>query len=303
MALQVDNEMIQRLPGSHFAENACSADTITLYNIRDCLWAGRSQYAEIVIAESPEFGRVLFLDKELQSSELDEAIYHEHLVHPIMNATCHIPQKNVLVVGGGEGATVREVLKWDNSSVASVCWVDIDNGLVNLCRRYLGWADENVYNSHRLRYINADINDWLPQQNAQFDVIILDLPDPDVERLEQHINAGAGTGSNNNMLYSLEFFRMISRSLNRNGAMVTHTGPVVPRRRGGLNYVMDTCRRAGFQPGSPYHVNMPSFQSEWGFWMSVQPVRSLHWPNDLQIMDYITQEHAMTWPRYWFHYQ
>lgn len=303
MNTTVDTELMRSLPGSHFAEYACTADSVTLYRIDDCYWAGSSPYVDIVIARSPVYGRVLFLDKEIQSAESDEAIYHEHLVHPVMNATAHIRNKNVLVVGGGEGATVREVLKWDQHSVANVYWVDIDSGLVELCRRHLGWADDAVYNDPRVHFSGSDIRQWLQNRDMTFDVIILDLPDPDVDALNGR-RARGGAGTQDNLLYSSDFFRMLQYNMGPHSAIVTHTGPVTPgrnthERSAGMQYIIDTCRDVGFQYGTPYHVFIPSFQSEWGFWMSTQPAPNRVWPNGLRVMNDQTQLVAMTWPTYW----
>jgi len=307
MNTTVDTELIQSLPGSHFAETACSADSVTLYQISDCYWAGSSPFANIVIARSPTYGKVLFLDKELQSAESDEAIYHEHLVHPVMNATAHIRNKNVLVVGGGEGATVREVLKYDANSVANVYWIDIDEGLVELCRRHLGWASDDIYNNQRVHFCAADIRSWLQNRDMTFDVIILDLPDPDVDALiGRRARGGAGINQQN-ALYSLEFFEMLRYHMGPQSALVTHAGPIAPgrdthSRSAGLQYIIDVAAPILNQYGShgtPYHVNIPSFQSEWGFWMSVQPAQGRIWPQGLRVMDDQTQALAMTWPNYW----
>jgi spermidine synthase len=81
----------------------------TRYEVTRCLFSEHTDYADTVIVTNPDYGRMLFLDGELQSASYDEAIYHESLVHPVMNAMRHVDDKNVLVVGGAEGATVREV--------------------------------------------------------------------------------------------------------------------------------------------------------------------------------------------------
>lgn len=298
MATTTDHELMQRLPGSHFCESACSADSVTLYSIDRCYWAGRTPFCDAVIAHSPAYGNVLFIDKEIQSSESDEAIYHEHLVHPLLNATSHIREKNVLVVGGGEGATVREVLKWDRASVASVSWVDIDGPLVDLCRRHLGWADDSVYSNPRVRFQARDVIAWLLESNMTFDVIILDLPDPDVAVLSHPV-----INNTDNTLYSRDFFFLLMAHLSPRGAIVSHVGPVAPggdptERRGGLTWVQKMAREIGLGDGAPYHVNIPSFQGEWGFWMSALPIRGT-WPQGLRVMDDTAQTQAMTWPAYW----
>ena len=100
----MDSELMAKLTNGVFVEDACSADTTSMYPLTDVYWAGKSPICDIVIAQSPVFGKVLFLDKEIQSAESDEAIYHEHLIHPIMNTMRKRENKRVLVVGGGDSA-------------------------------------------------------------------------------------------------------------------------------------------------------------------------------------------------------
>jgi spermidine synthase len=269
--MSANPELIASLHGSRYLESACSADTISMYSIDRCLWAGNTSFSEVVIAKSPVFGGVLFIDKELQSAASDEAIYHEHLVHPVMAATAHIPNRNVLIVGGGEGATAREVLKWNN--VATIHWVDIDGLLVDLCRRHLGWADDYVYNDPRVHFHAEDIRAFFRTNASKFDVIILDLPDPDVDELES--SEAENETDDDYILYGNRFWQILRTRLQPGGALVSHVGPLSPGgdetvRRAGLAWVRDAARRAGIgsgENGFPYHVCIPSFQGEWGFWM------------------------------------
>jgi spermidine synthase len=299
MSAIIDNDMMNRMVGTRFIESACSTDTLSMYSISKCYFAGVSPYSEIVIAQSPVYGKVLFLDKELQSAESDEALYHEHLVHPILNAMCHVPMKSVLIVGGGEGATAREVLKWDSKSVARVVWIDIDKALVDLCRQHLSWADDSVYNDPRLTYISDDIRNFL-QSTDMFDVVILDLPDPDVDVLLSMEKTVDGEYA----LYSREFFQKIKEHLLPKGAVVSHAGPISPggpakENRAGLEWITTVAAEVGLGSGSAYHVTIPSFQGDWGFWMSCSPSPFYAWPSSVAIMSQETQAYAFTWPSYY----
>lgn len=299
--MEVDPELMRTLTGGRFMESACSADTISLYNLYECYWAGKSPFCDIVIAESPVYGKVLFLDKEIQSAESDEAIYHEHLVHPVLNALADRKEKRVLIVGGGEGATAREVLKWSNNSVASVDWVDIDHYLVGLCRRYLSWADDAVYNDSRLRYFGADIRQFWASNSGLYDLIILDLPDPDIDALLELEAPETTTGYS---LYSRQFMRVLAEHLAPGGAFVSHCGPISPggnpqERRGGLEWITVMCEELGLGSGAPYHTFIPSFQSEWGFFMSCAPSLAENYPSGLAVMDRGAQDAAFNWPRFW----
>jgi spermidine synthase len=289
---QIDTELMNSLTNGVFAETACSSDTSSVYTLGKCYWAGTTPTCQVVIAHSPVYGKVLFLDQEIQSAESDEAIYHEHLVHPAMAAAAHIPNKNILIVGGGEGATCREVLKWN--TVDHIDWVDIDGPLVDLCRRYLSWADDSVYNDPRVAYYPLDIRHFLRTNHTQYDVIILDLPDPDVDALRT---------SDQFMLYGREFWNAVCEHMRPGGVIVSHVGPIAPGgdpavRRAGLHWIQELSRSSGMGSGNAYHVNIPSFQGEWGFWMSQTPHNG-SWPENLTVMNSHTQLYAFTWPTYW----
>jgi len=231
------------------------SDAVTTYRLERTLWAGRTKACDsVVIAESPAYGRLLFLDGELQSASRDEHIYHESLVHPAMASACNhfgTPLK-VLVVGGGEGATVREVLYWRN---VEVDWVDIDGELVDLCERYLNWALGTRKDS-RVHFYAEDICSFLTR-SGNYDVIILDLPDPDGEP---------------GYLYSTAFWTDLSAHLVLGGRIVTHVGPVSPVAAPctfgpGFERVRSLAAVAGlsFSPAGFYRIGIPSFQGDWGF--------------------------------------
>jgi spermidine synthase len=235
------------LPRTTITEES-ESDTQTTYRISHVIIDTTTPTGtHTVIAESPVYGRMLFLDGELQSTAADEHIYHESLVHPAMAAAAAATR--VLVVGGGEGATVREVLRWPG---ATVDWVDYDVGLVALCAEHLGWAPF-VYDHPRVRFIGDDIQKVLHTLKPTYDVVILDLPDPDGE-----------TG----WLYSEEFWSAMRGRVAPGGRLVTHCGPVRPFGGIGDGFrrvwkgLCDGGTTAGF-----YTMPMPSFQGEWGFWL------------------------------------
>jgi spermidine synthase len=295
----IDSELMTKLTNGVFVENACSADTTSMYSLTDVYWAGRSPICDIVIAKSPVFGKVLFLDKEIQSAESDEAIYHEHLIHPIMNSLKTRQNKRVLVVGGGEGATCREVLKWN--SVGHVDWVDIDGDLVGLCRTHLGWAPDSMYEDKKLIYYPQDIRTFLQNNDTLYDVIVLDLPDPDVDDLNSVPDTGDVLTC---QLYSQTFMHLVKLHLAAGGGIVSHVGPISPGgdekvRRAGLTWLRDASIAVGLGAGHSYHVTIPSFQGSWGFWMSVPPMSVVDLPDGLCVMEEITQALAFTWPSYW----
>jgi spermidine synthase len=206
----------------------------------------------------------------------------------------------VLVVGGGEGATVREVLRW---GVERVDWVDIDMELVTACQERLEWPGIDVLGSEWVRFHGADIATVLPGL-GEYDVIVLDLPDPDGE-----------TG----WLYSAEFFRALRGHMAEHSALVTHCGPVRPGMGLGVGagfqriWQESGLQEAGLRPEGFYRVGIPSFQGDWGFWIwrvdGVDPFEFL-WsapaeqvqrrlPEGLRVLDAVLM---LTWahpPRMW----
>jgi spermidine synthase len=231
------------------------SDARTIYPVTRRLWSGQTEWQAVEIAESPTYGRILFLDGELQSASADEAVYHEALVHPAMTAVAAAGGRalRVLVVGGGEGATVREVLRW--SCVERVDWVDIDGQLVALCEEHLGWAP-GVRADRRVHFYPEDVRNLLLRgERGSYDVVILDLPDPDGE-----------TG----YLYSAEFWADVRHVLREEGGrLVTHCGPVRPFGSVGEGFQRIWASEAGAVVSGFYHIGIPSFQGEWGFWMMV----------------------------------
>jgi len=296
-----NDELALSLRNGTYTESACSTNTRTLYNIENVMWAGSTpSCSEVVIAGNPEYGLCLFMDKELQSASSDESIYHEHLVHPVLNALAAKEYKRVLIVGGGEGATAREALKWPVDSVGTVDWVDIDKPLVDLCRRHMVYAGDDVYNDPRLVFHAADIREFLSglAADVKYDVIILDLPDPDVESL---VCEGAAAPPS---LYSEPFFRLLKAHMTYDGAIASHCGPMMPggdpeKRRAGLHWIQRTAAAAGIGRGTAYHAVIPSFQGEWGFWMSVPQSTENRFPAGLFVMDDRTQAAAFFFPDYW----
>lgn len=224
------------------------SDTRTAYQLTRRVWEGPTAFCnEVLIADSPVYGRMLFLDGETQSASADEHIYHESLVHPTMAA--HGSAARVLVVGGGEGATVREVLRWP--TVQRVDWVDIDGQLIDLCREYLEWAP-TVYDDPRVRVLRQDIGEALPALGT-YDVIVVDLPDPD---------------GGFPYLYTSLFWDDMRAHLSPTGHLVTHVGPVRPFGRVGEGWQRVRCAFGSeeFTRGCSYSACVPSFQGEWGFW-------------------------------------
>jgi spermidine synthase len=252
-----------------FLETAESATERTEYPVDKVLWAGKTEFvSELLLVENKTQGKMLITDGELQSSTSDEKIYHEHLIHPTVlfykSLFSNGEPLRVLVLGAGEGATVRELLKY--SSVGYVLWNDIDKDLVDLCEEHLGY-NEGKYNDEvyavnqertsRVKRIYEDANTLLPkliEQGEKFDIVINDLPDPGEGIREL-------TG-----LYSVKFFDDMYQVLKESGVIVTHAGPTSFQDFEVISFLRDGLQKAGMCSASLLGlVPIPSFQSEWGY--------------------------------------
>jgi len=151
-----------------------SAGLIQAERITSVICDIQTEYQHVMIVEGECFGRSLILDGKTQSTELDEFVYHEGLVHPSM--VSHPNPKNVLIIGGGEGATAREVLKY--SSVEKVTMVDIDQKLVDLCKKFLPNHHMNSFSSPRMDLYYSDALEFVESVPKGFEVAIIDVPDP-----------------------------------------------------------------------------------------------------------------------------
>jgi spermidine synthase len=209
------------------------------------LFAKSTAYQRIVVTRQADDIR-LFLNGNLQFSSRDEYRYHEALVHPIMAAVEH--PRSVLVLGGGDGLAVRELLKYP--SVQSITLVDLDPEMTQLFSHtaFLSQLNGGSLLSPKVHVINADAFVWLKEASGQFDAIIVDFPDPS--------NYSIGK------LFSLTFYRRLSKVLAPDGwAVIQSTSPYVARQA--FWCVERTLQAAGLQTAA-YHVFVPSF-GEWGF--------------------------------------
>ena len=160
--------------------------------IQRIYYSGRTPFQDVVVMEGEAFGRSLVLDGKTQSTEVDEFAYHEGLVHPSMIA--HREPRSVFVAGGGEGATIREVLK--HRTVERVVMVDIDREVVELCREYLPNHHSDSFDDPRVELIHDDCLAYLENNEESFDVFIIDVPDP--------LEAGPAY-----LLYTQEFYALL----------------------------------------------------------------------------------------------
>ncbi|MGQ9546282.1 MAG: polyamine aminopropyltransferase [Dehalococcoidia bacterium] len=224
-----------------------SPDLTVLHSIKDRIYSGRSEFQSVEIINTESFGICLVLDGKIQSSEADEFIYHEALVHPAM--LTHPRPEMVFVAGGGEGATLREVLA--HKTVKKAVMVDIDREVVSLCRRFLPSWHQNSFDDPRVELHFADARKYLEETSGRFDVIIIDLVDP----LEQ------GPAR---LLYTREFYQIVKERLGADGIMSVQAEPSEWGNLDNFTAIVNTLANV-FSIARPYQVHMPSFFGLWGF--------------------------------------
>jgi spermidine synthase len=209
------------------------------------VYSENSAYQRVVVT-SGSAGVRLFLNGNLQFHSRDEYRYHEALVHPAMSA--HGAPKQVLVLGGGDGMAVREILKYP--SVEAVTLVELDPHMTELFSTapLLRALNADSLRSPKVRIVNADAFAWLEQNPGHFDVIVVDFPDP--------------TNFSIGKLYTTTFYQRLDEHLAAGGyAVVQTTSPLIARRS--FWTVAATIEATGLT-ATGYHAHVPSF-GEWGF--------------------------------------
>ncbi len=228
----------------------------------DVVFAKRSKYQEIVLTRSEDDFR-LYLDGSLQFSTYDEYRYHEMLVFPALCAS-RAENKEVLVMGGGDGLAVREVLK--DAHVKKVVLVELDSAMIHLAKENSTFRRINANSlwDDRVKVVNGDAFKYLFESKEGFDVIIADFPDPHDETLSR--------------LYSVEFYNVIKRSLRKGGVFVTQaTSPFAARH---AFWCIHGTAKEVFGSALPYHCYVPTF-GDWGFVMA--PAFEIETTKDMRV--------------------
>ena len=223
-------------------------DLAIMLRVQEVLYSGRTKYQAIEVVESEVFGRSLVLDGKTQSTEKDEHIYHESLVHPAM--LMHPNPRTVFIGGGGEGGTLREALA--HRSVERVTMLDLDEEVVDLCRHYLPQHHQGSFDDPRLELLHQDARAYLEECDQTFDVMIMDLVDP----LE---------GGTAYLLYTEEYYRIAKSKLNPGGVLVTQSGPSGLLALEECFTTIHNTLRGVFKHAVPWQVHVPAFHIPWGF--------------------------------------
>lgn len=211
------------------------------------IYSKTTNYQRIVLTKSMKDYR-LFLNKNLQFSSKDEYRYHESLVH-IGLSSLHNP-KSVLVLGGGDGLAIREILKYP--TVTEIVLVELDSEMTKIFskNKVLTNLNKNSLLSYKVKIINEDAFLWLKHNTKRFDFIVVDFPDPS--------NFSVGK------LYTNSFYRLLKTAIAENGVgVIQSTSPYVAKKT--FWCVNNTLKSVGFKT-LPYHVYVPAF-GDWGYFL------------------------------------
>lgn len=219
-----------------------------MHAIRRTIVEARTKFQHAEIMETHAYGKLLVLDGRIQSSQAEDFIYHEGLVHPGLLATENRPESG-LVIGGGEGATLREMLRYP--SMRRAVMVDIDGEVVELCKRHLPEMHQGAFDDPRTEVRHEDARGYLEKTDERFDFISVDL----VEPLEE------GPACR---LFTREFYALVRDRLTPGGAMTLQAGMT---KLGELDFYTSIHRtlRDVFPVVAAYQIFISCFGTPWGF--------------------------------------
>jgi spermidine synthase len=254
----------------------------------------QTKFQRVEILETASYGKALVLDGRIQSSQADEFVYHEALVHPGLLAV-EAPPQSALVIGGGEGATVREILKYPG--IQRAVMVDIDEEVVQICRRHLPEMHRGAFDDPRTEVRHEDARTYLERTPARYDLIVSDL----VEPLEE------GPAC---LLYSREFYQIVHDRLSPTGTFTMQAGMTKIGETAFFTAIHRTLREV-FPVVAGYQSFVSCFWTPWGFILASKKVdpRRQDAPTidrliaervkgDLAYWDGLTHQHAFALPRH-----
>ncbi len=237
---------LQVRPESIFEETGSWAEG-HWYEVTGLIYEGRTAFQRVAIYDTAEYGAMLVLDGIIQSVEEDEYIYHECLVQPAL--TAHPRPRRVLVIGGGEGATIREVLR--HPDVSRVVMVDIDGELVELCKTHMRPWHQGAFGDPRVQLVIGDGKRYVETANEMFDVILIDVVDA--------FDDGPAAA-----LYGEEFYRLVRGRLASGGILAVQAMELCGTEHADHRRVLREMHPV-FRYTRSYSVFIPSFWCEWGY--------------------------------------
>ncbi len=215
--------------------------------VDELYYSGRSEFQQVAVLRSPVFGKILVLDGDTQSAQADERIYHEALVHPALAGAAD--RREVLVLGGGEGATLREVLR--SPEVTRCTMVDIDALVVDLAKKYLPEWSAGAFEDPRARVVVGDALAFMRANDERYGVILSDLTEPLAD-------------SPSNPLFNDEVFRLIKSRLADGGIYVLQASTAAVHNAA-LHCKMARTLRRHYAHVVSSSTHVPAFDTEWAF--------------------------------------
>jgi len=224
------------------------------YLIKKVLFEKKTKFQKIQIFDLFDFGKSLVIDNIAQSSEKDEFIYHECLIHPALILQSARKKIEILVLGAGEGATLRELLKYKN--VKKITTVDIDKEAVEIFKKFLPEMHQGSFNDKRVNLVIASAEDFLLNTDKKYDVIFSDISD------FSYFNLGSTAKKS-----QINFYKLINQKLNKDGIFVMHTSDFSE-----VNYkdhfkLKKTLEKV-FPKVYSYRAYISFFDDYWGFLIS-----------------------------------
>jgi spermidine synthase len=228
--------------GEHLLMEPLNASTGFYIKATKQLGEWQTRYQKLAIYDTPHYGKLFRLDGFNMTSEKDEFVYHENLIHPAL--TAHIAPKKVLIIGGGDGGSSEEALK--HPSVEQVTMVEIDGDVIQVAKEHFRAVHNGAFDNPKLRVVVDDGMKYVRETQEKFDLIALDLNDP----------MGPAEA-----LYSTEFFQQLRTALAPGGALALHIGSPVarPERVGELAQRLNGV----FRIVRPYIMYIPLYGSLW----------------------------------------
>ena len=202
----------------------------------------QTRYQQVQIYETPHYGKIFRLDGYNMTSEKEEFVYHENLIHPAL--TAHAAPKKVLIVGGGDGGSAEEALKHPSVEQLTLC--EIDEDVIKVAKEHFQAVHNGVFDNPKLRLLIGDGMKFVRETQEKFDLIALDLNDP----------VGPAEA-----LYSTEFFQSCRHALAAGGALVLHIGAPVARPERVAELALRL--NAIFRIVRPYTMYIPLYGAQW----------------------------------------
>lgn len=218
-----------------------------MHGIEKWIYSEITPFQHMELVQTHDFGKALFLDGKMQSSASDEFIYHDVLVHPAL--ILHPEPKNVLIIGGGEGATLREVLK--HGTVKRVVMIDIDQRVIDVSKKYLPEWHQGAFDDKRSTVLAMDGRKYLEENEQTFDCILIDISEP-VEEGPAYL------------LYTRQFYELVNRRLTVDGTIALQAGSTSVKDCVCLVSVYQTLKTV-FPVVQVMEAAIPSFTLPWGF--------------------------------------